>query len=183
MQLNITLGRVYDLPAKSQWAKLRTEQREWSLQKYLNKRNKYITIEISIIDFSTSRQRSCHLRANISSRGGLNLSKPSRSGSMTQCMAASWLQPTQTHNHTESQSQRLTTACCSEAHPYRTLEKPQRNMSIMRGKWATSTTESHISEIYGTAVGKHGNALSEEKTDSASKKLHFFVKQDQQTYL
>lgn len=157
MWLNITLCRVYDLLAKSKWSKLRTAQKE----KDLNKINKYIIIEISIIDFDTSRQRSCHLRANISSRGGLNLSKPRRSGSMTQCMAASWLQPTQTHNHTDSQSQRLTTACCSEAHPYRTLEKPQRNMSIMRGKWATSTTESHISEIYGTAVGKHATFWGE----------------------
>lgn len=48
----------------------------------------------------TSRQRSCHLRANISRRGGLNLSRPSRSGSITQCMAASWLHPVQTQNNT-----------------------------------------------------------------------------------
>lgn len=47
----------------------------------------------------TSRQRSCHLLANISSKGGLYLSRPRRSGSITQCMAASWLHPAHTHVH------------------------------------------------------------------------------------
>lgn len=58
----------------------------------------------------TSRQRSCHLLANISSRGGLNLSRPRRSGSITQCMAASWLQPVYTHKreHTYTQSEKTT---------------------------------------------------------------------------
>lgn len=44
----------------------------------------------------TSRHRSCHRRANISRSGGQNLSGPRRSGSITQCIAASWLQPVRT---------------------------------------------------------------------------------------
>lgn len=54
----------------------------------------------------TSRHRSCHLLASISSRGGLYLSRPRRSGSITQCMAASWLHPVQTH--TKSKSSKFT---------------------------------------------------------------------------
>lgn len=50
----------------------------------------------------TSRHRSCHLLASISSRGGLYLSRPRRSGSITQCMAASWLHPGQTHTKSKS---------------------------------------------------------------------------------
>lgn len=127
-----------------------------------------------IIHFNTSRQRSCHLRASISSRGGLNLSKPRRSGSMTQCMAASWLQPTQTHNHTESQSQRHTTALQIWSPAW---QDPRKTWATFQIHDEQHPTQNHIYQKYMEQLC--GKLLRRE----TSKKLHFFVKQDQQTYL